>query len=43
MATKAKKSAKLHKGKKLEAQKPLKQADLSIVKHVDKASPNLFL
>jgi len=41
MAKKSKKSAKLHKGKKLEEQKPLR--DFSIVKHVDKASPKLYL
>ena len=44
MAQKAKKSAKLHKGKRLEAQKALsvKHADFSIVKHIDKASPKLY-
>ena len=43
MVKKAKKTAKLHKGKKLEAQKPLKGVthnDFSIVKHVDVASPS---
>jgi type VI protein secretion system component Hcp len=44
MAKKAKKTAKLHKGKKLEAQKALKvsQAGFSIVKHADQASPKLY-
>jgi hypothetical protein len=41
MATKAKKTAKLHKGKKLEAQRPLKvsQGNISISKHVDSSTP----
>jgi hypothetical protein len=42
MAKKAKKEAKLHKGKKLEAQKALKGVTFnpySIVKHVDIPSP----
>jgi hypothetical protein len=41
MATKAKKIAKLHKGKKLEAQKPLavNHSDLPIPKYVDIATP----
>lgn len=40
MAKKAKKAPKLHKGKKLEAQKPLRAAhtDFSITKNVDKPS-----
>jgi type VI protein secretion system component Hcp len=42
MATKAKKTAKLHKSKKLEAQKPLQvnHGDFSITKHVDSSSPS---
>jgi hypothetical protein len=41
MAVKAKKTAKLHKGKKLEARKPLKAAhgDFSITKLADSSSP----
>ena len=41
MATKAKKTTKLHRGKTLEAQKPLKvsQGNISISKHVDTATP----
>lgn len=44
MAKKAKKTAKLHKSKKLEAQKTLKttHSDFSIVKYVDVASPKLY-
>ncbi len=38
MAKKAKKTAKLHKSKKLEEQKPL----ITVAKYVDKASPKLF-
>jgi hypothetical protein len=40
MAKQAKKTAKLHKGKKLEAQKPLRAAhtDFSITKTVNKGS-----
>jgi hypothetical protein len=40
MARKAKKTAKLHKGKKLEEQKPLRAAhtDFSITKNADKPS-----
>jgi hypothetical protein len=40
MAKKAKKNANLHKGKKLEAQKPLRAAhtDFSIAKTADKPS-----
>ena len=40
MAKKANKAPKLHKGKKLEAQKPLRAAhtDFSITKNVDKPS-----
>jgi hypothetical protein len=41
MAMKAKKTAKLHKGKKLEAQKPLKAAhgDISVTKLAGSSSP----
>lgn len=40
MAKNTKNTAKLHKGKKLEAQKPLRAAhtDFSITKNVDKGS-----
>ena len=40
MAKKAKKTAKLHKGKKLEAQKPLK--DMTFTHQVDVPSPKLY-
>jgi hypothetical protein len=42
MAKKAKKTARLHKGKKLEAQKPLKMSDLPVVKNVDVPSTKLY-
>jgi hypothetical protein len=39
MAKKAKKTAKLHKGKKLEAQKPLTHSEFTVPKYVDIATP----
>jgi hypothetical protein len=42
MAKKAKKTARLHKGKKLEEQKPLKMSDLPVVKNVDVPSTKLY-
>ena len=45
MAKKAKKTAKLHKGKKLEAQKALKGVTFnpySIVKPIDVSSPIIY-
>jgi hypothetical protein len=42
MAKKAKKTARLHKGKKLEEQKPLKMSDLPVLKNVDVPSTKLY-